>query len=260
MSGPDPNAQVAFVAAGPGSFVIDALTVLDTLPQSLPAWALVGGVSVAVNLAGFHRPTGDLDTVSLDGDTAVALLVARGASASRNGVTIAAATSDVGVDIIDVSEGDPGTGAFLAHRFGLDTAVRRTLQIVDPTGNVLLETTVPVATPSAIVAMKLHSIVERRVSRPEKRSGDVYDIVRLLAAFGASSVARTLRSEAPKVLLVSAATNCRQYFIEEVDRSYRWLRMDSRSVVSNVDRADVTAVGELARLLDEPLSNPYKSI
>lgn len=245
MSGVD-RAAVVFVATTPDAFAVKALSALGALPARLPTWALVGGVSVAVNLNGFHRPTGDLDTVSIDADSALELLVEQGAQQSRNGVTIASGSTFVDVDIIDVSGGDPHSGAYLAHSFALETAVNRLLRVVSSSSReTLVEVTVPVATPTAIVAMKLHSVEGRRDSRPDKRSGDIYDVVRIVGAFGAASIAAELRRTAPRILVSSTTTMCKRYFVDEVDRSFRWLRMDSRSAVSDVERSDLLAVGEL---------------
>jgi hypothetical protein len=250
VSGADRRVDAAaFVTATSESFAVRALDVLNSFPSSLPSWALIGGVSVAVNLAGFHRPTGDVDTVSIDGESAIAVLVGQGAVASRNGVTMTVGATAVDVDVIDVSAGDAGTGAFLAHRFALESAVLRTLQVVTTTGQLLVETRIRVATPEAIVAMKVHSVEGRRESRPEKRSGDIYDVVRLVAAFGSTGIARGLRDHASTDLVLSTSRMCRKYFIDEVDRSFRWLRMDSREVISSLDRADLASVGELPDLL-----------
>lgn len=249
MSGAN-SAAVVFVAATPDSFAVHAISALGSLPVTLPSWALVGGVSVAVNLNGFHRPTADLDTVSIDGDGALELLIERGARRSTSGVTIESGSTVVDVDIIDVSDGDPESGAFLAHRFALDTAIKRLLRVMSLSGAQLLtEVTAPVATPAAIVAMKLHSVEGRRESRPEKRASDIYDVVRIVSAFGSVSIADELTRSAPTSLVASVVSRCNRYFVNDVDRSFRWLRMDSRSALSDVDRSELVLVGEVAALL-----------
>ncbi|MCP4309344.1 MAG: nucleotidyl transferase AbiEii/AbiGii toxin family protein [bacterium] len=249
MSG---DSAVVFIASGEQAFAATAIATLGALPDDLPPWALVGGVSVAVNLASFHRPTGDLDTVSLDGEQAVTLLLGDGGHRSRNGVRLRANETEINLDIIDVSDGDPDEGAYLAHRLALETAEPRHLCVVDLESRPLSDAWVPVAAPEAIVAMKLHALEGRRTSRPEKRSGDLSDIIRLTEQLGAADIARRLTSCSSANLLRSTAELCRKYFVDEADRSYRWLRIDSRSSVSEIQRDDLFCGEELAAELSRP--------
>ena len=248
MSGAD-LVPVIFVSSNAESFAAKALTTLAALPPTLPAWALVGGVAVAVNLNGFHRPTADLDTVSIDGELAIEVLITSGASRSRNGVTFGSTNTLVSLDIIDVSDGDPDHGGFAAHRFALETATVRELRVTTRDGPILASVAVPVATAAAIVAMKLQAIEGRKTVRPEKRSGDVSDIVRIVSAFGSPALANTLLETAPENLVEQTRRACRQYFETDVDRTFRWLRTDNRSQVSEIDRDDLAMVADLVDLL-----------
>jgi hypothetical protein len=62
-----------------------------------------------------------------------------------------------------------------AHRWALESATPVTLL----TGGA--RSTVMVATPAALVAMKLHALQDRRSGRPAKSASDTEDLVRLLS-------------------------------------------------------------------------------
>jgi hypothetical protein len=255
MSGVDaddsfPEPPIVFVAADAEAFAARAVTLLSQLPPTLPLWALVGGVAVAINLAGFHRPTGDLDSVSLDGDGAINMLIGSGASRVGAGVELDDHRgAPVKFDVIDVSEGLADDGGYLAHRYGLDSAQSRRIDVLDRRLLNLASATIRVARPEALVVMKLHAIEGRRTSRPEKRSGDLYDIIRLTAAFGPHRIAAALRSNASPSLVLSARNWCGRYFVEDAARTLRSLRIDSRATINEVDRTDIELVAELYELL-----------
>ena len=224
-SGPDQS--VIFVARDREDFAARAFSLLGALPLTLPSWALVGGVAVAVNLAGFHRATADLDSVSIDGDAAIAVLTQHGASRSGLGVEFAGqGTATVKFDIIDVSIGADDDPSYLAHRFGLDTMRIRTIVVTDRSGQVLTTIEIPVATPAALVAMKLQAVELRRQSRPEKRSGDLCDIVRLVSAFTPKSIAADFKAHAPQLLVESTRSKCHKYFDSDAARTLNMLRID----------------------------------
>ncbi len=249
MSGePVSGKPVIFSAFDETAFVVRAFRALQSLPPNLPPWALIGGVAVSVNLAGMHRPTGDLDSVSLDRDEAIAILTADGATLTTNGVAIGDLNATVEFDVIDVSIGDEEDGAFLAHRFALDTARAVRLLVVNRHSKVLVDHTIAVSTPGAIVAMKLHAIAGRRAQRPDKRSGDLFDIASLTVRHGASFIADELRN-APEILILGCAELVGKYFRSEVTATMRSLRTDSRDQVNALDLADLTDVAEIELLL-----------
>ena len=66
-----------------------------------------------------------------------------------------------------------------AHCWALETATIVPVRV----GSDPAITELPVATPAALVAMKLHSIQSRRDDRPEKKGSDAEDLYRLLQAF-----------------------------------------------------------------------------
>lgn len=244
MSGDSSPSPVLFIARGSDSFAVDAFTAIAELPRDLPPWALIGGVAVAINLSGFHRPTADIDSVCLDGEAAVSLLVAHGAARSRNGVTLSQSGVAVSLDIIDVSSGPPDHGSYLAHRYALDSALTIEVEVRDQSSRLLASASARVATPGALVAMKAHSVDERRRARPEKRVGDLYDVVRIVGTFGTDIIASELAAARPE-LIESIARHLEPLFVTNVARSLRELRNDGRGIAATVDRIDLEIVSEL---------------
>lgn len=238
---------VTFVVSDESAFAVRAIQVLAELPVDLPPWALIGGLAVSVTLAGPHRATADIDAVSLDKDTTVAVLLDRGADRSGNGVRILIDRQPIELDLIDVAEGDPQHGGFLAHRLALDTAERRAISVVGRTGTALAGAIVSVATAEALVAMKVHAVGERRASRPEKRSGDVYDIVRLVKANGPAPLARRLADVASPRLVAEVRRLILDLFEQEATRTRRWVLVGDRgSHADEVTREDIALVAEMA--------------
>lgn len=138
--------------------------------------ALIGGLAVTCRLATAHRPTRDVDLVA----EASADLVAEAGTAATNllAAGIAQTVTDpapsvrilVGttkVEIIETERLDPSGVAdiepersrlfVVGHRWALESATKVTVSVVDTD----IEVIVPVATPSALIAMKLHSIQDR---------------------------------------------------------------------------------------------------
>lgn len=235
---------VLFIARGSDAFAVGAFNAISELPRDLPPWALIGGVAVAINLAGFHRPTADIDSVSLDGETAVSLLVARGGERSPNGVTLNQFGGTVAFDIVDVSSGPPDHGSYLAHRYALDTARATDVEVRDQSSALLASTSARVALPGALVAMKAHSVLERSQARPEKRVSDLYDIVRIVGAFGIEGISSDLDAGTPE-LTRSTVRHLESLFVTGLSRSLRELRSDGRGIAATIDRTDLSLVGEL---------------
>ena len=157
---------------------------------SIGRTAVIGGFAVMVRLAAAHRVTEDLDAVTWteDGTSAapIALLVEHGATRSRNGVDL----GDVHIDLIAVSDyevaqlpDDVDDAMFvITHAYGLASATWLTIEAQDTTDDLVTRATARVATPAALVAMKLRAMQQRRADVLNKRASDVYDVYRLLAA------------------------------------------------------------------------------
>lgn len=84
--------------------------------------------------------------------------------------------------------------------------------------------TVAIATAGALVAMKLRAIQDRRPAAGlDKRTGDAWDIYRLLLDLdGNGAVAAQYASAAP-ALRVAVASATRRVLIHEAARTRRWL-------------------------------------
>lgn len=130
-----------------------AIEALGRFPSD-QSWVLVGGIAVFVRLGSVTRPTADADTVA----RSPAALIERRAFA-------------------------------LARRFALQSATVEGV-VVSHGGVIAIDARVPVATTSALVALKTVSMVRRpHGNSPHKVGSDIHDLVRLVTGAGASSVA-----------------------------------------------------------------------
>lgn len=214
--------------------------------------AVIGGFAVMVRLATAHRVTEDLDAVTWteDGTSAapIALLVEHGATRSRNGVDL----GDVHIDLIAVSDyeaaqlpDDLDDAMFvITHAYGLASATWLTIEAHDTTGDGVTRATARVATPAALVAMKLRAMQQRRANALNKRASDAYDAYRLLAAHDRSgSIARELAA-APDGLGAWCITRARDVFDTNASQTRRWLATGSPDMASVTDD-DLRTVGTL---------------
>jgi Nucleotidyl transferase AbiEii toxin, Type IV TA system len=80
---------------------------------------------------------------------------------------------------------------------------------------------VPVATPAALVAMKLHSIQDR--SQDRKRASDAWDLFRLLQAHNAAREITTAIADGPAGLAPIASAALDRIFRTDVTRTRRWI-------------------------------------
>lgn len=124
-----------------------------------------------------------------------------------------------------------------SHRWALETATPLTL-----TSDGGEQATVPVARASALLAMKLNAIQERRPHAGlDKRAGDAWDIYRLITDLGSATIARELRSAQPRLLtLVTEAAA--QVLIDRAGRTRGWLRAGDDAMAS-VEVEDLVAAG-----------------
>lgn len=173
------NARIVLVVdeSSPVARLVDALASLEY--PSLPQHALIGGLAVMCRLATAHRPTADVDTLARDDaiPTVAEVLVARGATRTSTGVELAG----VKIDILEVGdlpppaalpEDDLARAFVLAHSWALATAEPARIDARSPEGRTFASAQLEVATPAALVAMKLHAINQRRASTQIKRSSE----------------------------------------------------------------------------------------
>lgn len=194
--------------------------------------ALIGGLAVVCRLTSGHRATQDVDVVAgesadlLSGEgTAADHLVAAGVAKRPADALYIGGTK---VDIIETERIDPADVAdiqpdrarlfVLAHRWALETATECTLAVAGAD----LDVGVPVATPSALVAMKLHSIETR--SEDHKRASDAWDLYRLLDAHNSEGRITAMLAAGPHGLAPLIAAFLDRLFRVEVTRTRHWIR------------------------------------
>ncbi len=177
---------------GPGGSASRLVGALHTLADEVPPseFALIGGLAVMTRLGRVHRVTDDLDAAaqSVDGGPSRLSILVGGGESGRPRHQV----GGVKVDCIDVGSTpavdlDPGSlpedqfdRAFvLAHRWALDSAAPASLTVVSGERVPLATVSCRVATPAALVAMKLQSAPRRRAERAHKGPNDYGDLYAL---------------------------------------------------------------------------------
>lgn len=233
--------------------VANLVSALADLPAAMPDYVLVGGLAVIVRVAGTHRVTRDVDAVtwSPDGtnDAAIAVLVDAGAERTVNGARFEGveidiiATGDFSED--DVVSLDEYDRAFIgSHRWAFDSAEQ--VQIVVFTGDgVQASTAVSLATPSALVAMKLGAIPRRKLTNPAKRASDLYDIYRLIQVFNRRGELAAGLGAAPHDLGPWCQGQLRGLLVDQAERSALWLATEGSPAMQAVGAEALRAVGEV---------------
>ena len=237
---------------------------LADLPDDLPRAALVGGLAVMVRLYEAHRVTTDFDEVTDDRDATIAVLLARGAVRTANGVMLP--DHGVQLDLLDAGITLAELGAMvreveaagitederrglqlaMVNRYGLETAVATDIHVVEQEA-VVASVSLPVAAAGALVAMKANAATDR-TRKPDKAASDIFDVYRLIRAWGPSTIAEDL-SRAPVPLLVLAAEQLCSIFVDDVERTVRRLRAASVPGVEAVDADDLEAAGAVVESL-----------
>jgi hypothetical protein len=197
--------------------------------------ALIGGLAVTCRLAAAHRVTQDVDLVAetpLDlvaepGSVADNLVAAGVARVATDMSSIRLFVGDAKVEIIETEPLDPLAAAdiepersrlfVLAHRWALESATAMTISVTD--GDV--RASLRVATPAALVTMKLHSIQDR--SQDRKRASDAWDLFRLLQAHNAAGEITSAIADGPPGLAPIAAAALDRIFRIDVTRTRRWI-------------------------------------
>jgi hypothetical protein len=214
----------------------------------LGGFAVIGGVAVSARLGRAHRATTDVDTVVDDDrppdaiDVLHHLTGATADSTHRHLVYIEETKVEVigtgAVTELDLEDLDDRQIHFVAaHRWALETATPVTLIGDDGT-----RANVPMARSSALIAMKLHAIQDRRlVGGSDKRGGDAWDIYRLITDLDVDTTAKELRSMLPSLIrVVIAAAN--EILVERASRTRGWLRTGDAEMAS-VASDDLIAAG-----------------
>lgn len=254
--------RVMLIDAPDGNLTTLARTAERLTDPKMPPCALIGGMAVMARINASHRATTDLDSVtsgtSLVFDTLVSFgAVKRGASAILDGVTIDVIEVDA-YEEADLPE-DPLERAFIiSHAWALASAAPVDITVVKGRSRKVTSVVLPVATPAALVAMKLQSVPQRRGGREHKRAGDCYDIYRLMVEHGTRSTVHgpggiaTALAHGPSDLGKFCHGQIRQLFVDEPERTRRWLRQGSAEM-SEINLDDLRTTGEAVaeRLSDE---------
>jgi hypothetical protein len=218
---------------------------------NLGSYAVIGGVGVSARLGQAHRATADIDTVvdDLTPPPAIeALLEVPGAHADPTGA------HRVLIDGIkvEVQGTEPFTPTDLvgltdkqilyvgAHRYALESATAVTLVAQAEQARA----TVPLATPGALFAMKLHAIEDRRAGGGlDKRAGDAWDMYRILLDLDRSSEVRDELSALPDPLREVITDSVERIFVERAARTISWLKAgDERMAVITAE--ELQALGQ----------------
>jgi hypothetical protein len=233
----------------PGSAMLPLIRAAARLAAvDLGAFAVIGGVAVTARLGRAHRATTDLDTV-VDDDlppSAIEVLSHLDGATPDEAKPHRVYIDGTKVEVIgtgalteaDLDGLDDRQILFVAgHRWALEAATPVTLM-----GDDNSEATLPLARPSALVAMKLHAIQDRRlVGGIDKRGGDAWDIYRLLTDLDIETIAAELRSTMPPLLRVVAAA-ATDILVERAGRTRGWLRTGDAEMAS-VRAEDLEAAG-----------------
>lgn len=198
--------------------IVDGLHDVEAQLDGVPH-ALVGGVAVLVHVQG-HRVTEDIDSAvrGYEQNVRQRLLLAADPAPGREATVVL--PNGVPVDVLIASERAPrrGLGAFReakAHgiRWAIETAWAVTIDADPPASRGAV--TVPVAIPSALVAMKTVSAADPQ--RGAKRATDLLDIWRLLADDPIATV-RTVQElrAAPPPLRSWVQAQLNAYFVDDV--------------------------------------------
>lgn len=137
-----------------------------------------------------YRATSDVDTIVDDAAVVARMRAQPSTTTTTNGFALDGTIIDIiAVGTIDDAEqlpDDPGDRLFvLSHRFAFDTAEPVVIEIVEPTDRrVVARAEVAMATPAALVAMKLQSYPKRRGPSIAKQGSDLEDIHALLVRCG----------------------------------------------------------------------------
>ncbi len=242
---------------GPGGSASGLVGALRILAAELAPseFALIGGLAVMTRLGRVHRATDDLDAAAqaVDGGPSRLSVLVGGGDAGRERRTV----GGVKVDCIDVgstpaSELDPAAlpedefdRAFvLAHRWALDSAVPATLTVVSGQRIPTATATCRVATPSALVAMKLQSAPRRRADRAHKGPNDYGDLYALLTRPETLDEIATDLMDAPQGLGRWCAERIEIEFVTGAARTARAIRQTTLSDPPTPD--DLESIGHAA--------------
>ena len=197
---PSPRLPPLLLNAPADSVVVRTLLALHHLPVE-PAWVLIGGVAVFLRLGTVTRPTADGDAIArsqqqlldqLLSDTAVTVITGGKLSieTSHGPAKVASWTSPT-----TRLRGTKTVACSLSPRRAALVSAARTRILVPDAG---LDVWIPLATTTALTALKTVSVVRRpHGDHPTKVGSDIHDLVRLVAT-GADRIAAEVVGPQPR--------------------------------------------------------------
>jgi len=187
--------------------------------------ALIGGLAVLARLGGAYRVTNDVDAVSEPGALAVVLAQrgeAIGSSWTVRGVKIDVVEVDTTpaerLQPAELPEDEADRMFVLAHQWALDTSTRLELVACDERLRRLASASCLVATPAALVAMKVQSAPRRSAAGRYKGASDYADVHRLLTHPGLLSPVAAALAAAPHDLGKWVAAELERRFVGDAER------------------------------------------
>ena len=250
--------------ARPGSDLMAFIETIDELDLDADSWALIGGIAVFTRTGSEHRGTLDIDTLTRDADQLIEVLKSHG------GEPLKAHSFALGTTKVDVMEvGEPllaGQGselqvAFaLARRFAFDTATVETVSIRGPDGLELASTTLPIATPAALIALKAVSMPDRLMKHRDatqyaKSTSDAIDLIALAGSSPLERLAVALAT-APPALQRWVADTLMKSFDTDLSQTVVRLSMAGNKIGVSRDvwsKENLSRVATLGYVIDDQL-------
>ena len=231
--------------------------------------AIIGGLAVTCRCRSMARATADVDAVTgpdgaagivsdLGAEQLAEVLEQRSSTSLHTTVeveggpvTIAVQgghlfVNEVKVDVIATDElalldldglNDKQRLFVASHRWALESAEPVLLRVAHrsaPRDLTIVHAKVAVATPAALVAMKLHSLQDRRQARSEKEASDTEDLYRLLQEHDAAGLVADAIVGAPYGLTRLVVDAARRLLVEESLARLRSLRKNGGPSAASV--------------------------
>lgn len=256
------SGEIVFIDV-PGGSASRLVGALHTLSEEVPTpeFALIGGLAVMTRLGRVHRATDDLDAAAQsvgNGPSRLSILVGGGDSGRPR-----RPVDGVKVDCIDVgstpaADLDPGDlpddgfdrAFLLAHRWALDSAREAALTVVSGQRAPIATAICRVATPAALVAMKLQSAPRRRAERANKGPNDYGDLYALLLRPESFDAIVKDLTDAPHRLGQWCRERIEIEFVREAGRTARAIRQTALGdppLPDDIERIGRTTLLQLGR-------------
>jgi hypothetical protein len=222
--------------------------------------AIIGGFAVTCRLGHVHRATGDVDAVvdevvGIAASSGAQVLIDAGiAEPDPEGRPQRVFVDGAKLEIIDtqplaadVTDIDALPRLFvLGHRWALETAAPVHV-IVSGTD---VDAVLPMATPAALVATKLHAYCDRHDD--DKRASDAYDIYRLLATRDAAGELADATKDGPPGLPQVVRDVMHERLFEGAARAVRYVKSYGDPIWGEMTDEDLRrVVGAFTARLDE---------